>query len=141
MNPNVRLWTALALAAALSLPAAGAAVRKPATPPAATQGIEPDEIDARQRSEAPAPRPARAVASPERKPPSTRVPTPGRFAPATGPNGDPQSYETADCSTETKTITCCTNNGEGGSCNLFILLCEEQGGTGKGDAGDAICVH
>jgi len=60
---------------------------------------------------------------------------------ATDPNGNPQAYETADCSTENKTITCCTNNGEGGSCNLFILLCEEQGGTGKGDAGDAICVH
>ncbi|MBY4595045.1 hypothetical protein K3217_05765 [bacterium BD-1] len=140
MKPLARLLVALALGATVATAAASTAVRKPATAPAATQGVEPDEIDARQRAEDPAPRPAR-VAPATRKPPVATVPTPGRFAPATGPDGEPQAYETADCSTETKTITCCTNNGEGGSCNLFILLCEEQGGTGKGDAGDAICVH
>lgn len=140
MKPLARLLLALALGAAVTAAAASTPVRKPATAPAATQGVEPDEIDARQRAETPAPRPAR-VAPATRKPPATTVPTPGKFAPATDPNGNPQAYETADCSTETKAITCCTNNDEGGSCNLFILLCEEQGGTGKGDAGDAICVH
>lgn len=140
MNAIAKVFFATLLGASVIASASASSVRKPATPPAATQGVEPDEIDARQRSTAPTPRPAR-VAAPARKPPVGTVPTPGRFAPAKDPDGNPQAYETADCSTETKTITCCTNNGEGGSCNLFILLCEENGGTGKGDAGDAICVE
>ncbi|KFL38055.1 hypothetical protein N788_02450 [Arenimonas donghaensis DSM 18148 = HO3-R19] len=125
---------------AVAASASASETRKPATATAASQGVEPDEIDAKQRSQAPAARPAR-VAAPARKPPVGTVPTPGRFAPAVDPDGNPQAYETADCSSETKTITCCTNTGEGGSCNLFLLLCEEAGGTGKGDAGDAICVE
>lgn len=140
MNAISRLFVVAALGGALCAAAASETVRKPATPPAATQGIEPDEINASQRARTPAPAPAR-VATPARKPPVGTVPTPGKFAPAVDPDGKPQAYETADCSTETKAITCCTNTGEGGSCNLFILLCEENGGTGKGDAGDAICVH
>ncbi len=141
MNAFVKVLFATILGASVIAAAASdATVRKPSAPPAATQGIEPDEIDARQRSTAPTPRPAR-VATPPRKPPVGTVPTPGRFAPAVDPNGTPQGYETADCSTETKTISCCTSNGEGGSCNLFILLCNETGGVGKGDGGDAICVE
>lgn len=143
MNAMSRLLlVALLGATALAAGAAGAseATRKATPQAAANQGVEPDEIDVRQRAERPAPRPAR-IATPARKPPVGTVPVPGKFVPAVDPEGNPQAYETADCSTETKTITCCTNNGEGGSCNLFILLCEENGGTGKGDGGDAICVE
>lgn len=140
MKSLTTVLLATVLAAALGTVQAAQAERQVVRPASANQGIEPDEIDAKQRSEAPAPRPAR-VAQPARKPPVGTVPVPGRFAPAVDPNGQPQAYETADCSSETKTITCCTDNGEGASCNLFILLCEENGGTGKGDGGDAICVE
>jgi hypothetical protein len=106
-------------------------------------GIEPDEIDARQRarSEA-APRPATSK-PPARSVPSKPAPTApmGKVAPASTPAG-PQKYETAECGTPEKPITCCTKgDGPGASCNLFILLCNEGGGTGKGDGGDAICVN
>jgi hypothetical protein len=139
MNYRIRPLAALVLAMMLVSAADATTVRAPSAPPAKTQGIEPDEIDARARAAEPTTSsPARAA--PARKPPVGTVPTPGKFVVAKDDNGVEQAYDTADCSTETKTITCCTNSG-GASCNLFILLCEENGGTGKGDGGDAICVE
>lgn len=125
----------LGFALADSAPAAEP-TRKVAATAAANQGIEPDEIDARATQGS---RPATRVAPARTAKP---MPTPGKFVVAKDDGGKPQRYETADCSSEDKKITCCTKgDGPGASCNLFILLCNETGGSGKGDGGDAICVH
>lgn len=136
MSVSARLVGLLVLTLVLPMLASAAeAPRKVAAAATANQGIEPDEIDARAESRAR----AATRATPART--ARPVPTPGRFAVASNDQGQPQPYETADCSTEEKEITCCTKgDGPGASCNLFILLCNESGGTGKGDGGDAICV-
>jgi hypothetical protein len=144
----VPLLAALVLLGAALAPAldADATPRPPrattATAPAAA-GIEPDEIDARAttRTRAPAAAaPSRTLAPglPPRPPGSTG---PGRFAPAVDPNGGAQAYETADCSSAGKTITCCLHEGEGASCNMFKMLCSAHGGTASGDGSEAICVE
>lgn len=136
MNRIIRLAGTMVLGIALAGSAsASEPTRKVAEPATPQRGIEPDEIDARATARQRTPArvaPARAGGT---------VPTPGKFVVAKDDQGEPQRYEVADCSTPDKNITCCTKgDGPGASCNLFILLCNETGGTGKGDGGDAICV-
>jgi hypothetical protein len=53
---------------------------------------------------------------------------------------EPPKYEIEDCGTATNPAICCHHEaGDGSSCNLFIMLCEHHGGTGKGDGESAIC--
>lgn len=52
----------------------------------------------------------------------------------------PPRYEIEDCGTATNPAICCHHEaGDGSSCNLFIMLCEHHGGTGKGDGESAMC--
>lgn len=54
--------------------------------------------------------------------------------------GETPKYEIEDCGTATNPAICCHHEaGDGSSCNLFIMLCEHHGGTGKGDGESAIC--
>ena len=139
----------------------------------AKPGIEPDEIDARNRaSAAPAPRGRIDKASPGRGPGagssglSTRQmmakleadarksSSHRRILPITAKNQEeasnaptsvqhpfpPPKYEIKDCGTDTNPAICCHHEaGDGSSCNLFIMLCEHHGGTGKGDGESAMC--
>lgn len=53
---------------------------------------------------------------------------------------EPPKYEIEDCGTATNPAICCHHEaGDGSSCNLFIMLCEHHGGTGKGDGESAMC--
>ncbi|NGP53479.1 hypothetical protein [Thioalkalivibrio sp. XN8] len=53
---------------------------------------------------------------------------------------EPPKYEIEECGTATNPAICCHHEaGDGSSCNLFIMLCEHHGGTGKGDGESAIC--
>lgn len=140
----------------------------------AQQGIEPDEIDARNRASAPAaPRGRIDKATPGRAPAAgssglstqqmmakleadaRKASTHRRILPitakqqdggGTGPTSvqakppEPPKYEIADCGTATNPAICCHHEaGDGSSCNLFIMLCEHHGGTGKGDGESAMC--
>ncbi|MCY7312597.1 MAG: hypothetical protein LH491_02965, partial [Pseudoxanthomonas sp.] len=126
--------------AASSQSTATAQTRTTEAPKAA--GIEPDEIDARQRAKADAAAHPAPASPPARARPAATTPA-ASAGKVMGPSpSGPQKYETAECGTPEKPITCCTQGvGPAASCNLFILLCNEGGGTGKGDGGDAICVN
>ncbi|KAF1709879.1 hypothetical protein CSC70_09295 [Pseudoxanthomonas kalamensis DSM 18571] len=136
----------LAVAALFQAKVADAQTRQTSEPAATTAaGIEPDEIDVRQAQKNATPVPARVTtAKPARAATPVASPKPATAnLLAVGAGGDgSQKYETAECGTKDKPITCCTKgDGPGASCKLFMLLCNEGGGTGKGDGDDAICVH
>jgi hypothetical protein len=53
---------------------------------------------------------------------------------------EPPKYEIADCGTATSPMICCHHEqGDGSSCNLFKILCENAGGTAQGDGESAAC--
>lgn len=132
------------------------------------KGIEPDEIDARSRAASP-PRaqpareldkatPARGGAVPGGRSLSTRqmmlklkprqptlvaVGTGGGASAATNVQTkppEPPKYEIAECGTAASPMICCHHEpGDGSSCNLFKILCENAGGTAQGDGESAAC--
>ena len=54
--------------------------------------------------------------------------------------GQSQAYEIAECGTATNPMICCHHEaGDGSTCNMFQMLCENAGGTAQGDATDATC--
>lgn len=54
--------------------------------------------------------------------------------------GQAPKYEIADCGTATSPMICCHHEaGDGSTCNMFQMLCENAGGTAQGDATDATC--
>jgi hypothetical protein len=150
-------------------PEPGAAAETPPprqVTPAPQKGIEPDEIDARNRARAPSPPPqaggtvraAPAVGRPSSqslsvqqmmvklKPrqPMALVATPsgGGSAPTDvqAKPAEPPKYEIADCGTATSPMICCHHEaGDGSSCNLFKILCQNAGGTAVGDGESAAC--
>ncbi|HRP34342.1 MAG TPA: hypothetical protein PLI48_00535 [Gammaproteobacteria bacterium] len=137
-----------------------------AVTPGPQKGIEPDEIDARNRARAPAapdragattrPAPAAAprasgqklsvqqmmVKLKPRQPMAVAATTGGSTA---GQNvqakpAEPPKYEIADCGTATSPMICCHHEaGDGSSCNLFKILCGNAGGTAQGDGESAAC--
>jgi len=53
---------------------------------------------------------------------------------------DPQGYEIAECGTAQSPMICCHHEaGDGSTCNMFQMLCENAGGTAQGDGTDATC--
>lgn len=48
-------------------------------------------------------------------------------------------YEVADCGTDTKPIVCCSYGGQNSTCNMFMSLCTQHGGTPVGDSNEATC--
>ena len=53
---------------------------------------------------------------------------------------EPPKYEVADCGTNVSPMICCHHEaGDGSSCNLFKILCENAGGTAQGDGESAAC--
>jgi hypothetical protein len=53
---------------------------------------------------------------------------------------EPPKYEIADCGTQASPMICCHHEaGDGSSCNLFKILCENAGGTAQGDGESAAC--
>jgi len=53
---------------------------------------------------------------------------------------EPPKYEIADCGTAVSPMICCHHEaGDGSSCNLFKILCENAGGTAQGDGESAAC--
>jgi hypothetical protein len=118
-----------------------------AAPP---KGIEPDEIDARATSRDAASGlatgkrqsmlvqlgPAQAARLPEASQGSSGSTATGIQAkPA-----EPPKYEVADCGTNVSPMVCCHHeSGDGSSCNLFKILCENAGGTAQGDGESAAC--
>ena len=145
------------------------AVQKVRSSSAASEGVEPDEIDApkAQRAHKPGggmtgqsrrrgsavveegtatgkrynvqqmmvklkPRTATLVAT---KPGGSISPTDKVAAPSKS-----SSYEIADCGTNTSPMICCHHEaGDGSTCNMFQMLCENAGGTAQGDGTDATC--
>ncbi len=123
------------------------------------RGIEPDEIDAanratdqrRARQAAPAPRRAGNSASVRQMMRKLQPRQAGRVAlsgggGAAGPANvqskpaEPPKYEIAECGTATSPMICCHHEqGDGSSCNLFKILCENAGGTAQGDGESAAC--
>lgn len=138
-----------------------------AVTPAPQKGIEPDEIDARNRARAPASpgqagaaaRPAPAAAprasgqklSVQQMMVKLKPRQPMAVAATTGGGGtagqnvqakpaEPPKYEIADCGTATSPMICCHHEaGDGSSCNLFKILCGNAGGTAQGDGESAAC--
>ncbi len=56
------------------------------------------------------------------------------------PPPEPPKYEIADCGTAVNPMICCHHEaGDGSSCNLFKILCENAGGTAQGDGESAAC--
>jgi hypothetical protein len=54
--------------------------------------------------------------------------------------GQAPRYEIADCGTATSPMVCCHHEqGDGSTCNMFKMLCENAGGTAQGDGTDATC--
>jgi hypothetical protein len=54
--------------------------------------------------------------------------------------GQSQAYEIAECGTATNPMICCHHEaGDGSTCNMFQMLCENAGGTAQGDQTDATC--
>ena len=50
------------------------------------------------------------------------------------------AYEIADCGTPSSPMICCHHEaGDGSTCNMFKMLCENAGGTAQGDGTDATC--
>jgi hypothetical protein len=120
-------------------------------------GIEPDEIDAaaratdRRRAGMPARAPGAGRASvqqmmfklgprqamllPAQPRGSMSQPTNVQAKPS-----EPPKYEIADCGTASSPMICCHHEaGDGSSCNLFKILCENAGGTAQGDGESAAC--
>jgi hypothetical protein len=131
--------------------ASGLATGKRQSVQAAPQeGIEPDEIDARATSRDAASGlatgkrqsmlvqlgPAQAARLPEASQTSSGSSAKGIQAkPA-----EPPKYEVADCGTNVSPMICCHHeSGDGSSCNLFKILCENAGGTAQGDGESAAC--
>jgi len=53
---------------------------------------------------------------------------------------EPPKYEIADCGTNASPMVCCHHEaGDGSTCNMFKMLCENAGGTAQGDGTDATC--
>lgn len=76
-------------------------------------------------------RPGRASASPT---------TTGGATSVQAPAAPPSKYEIADCGTAASPMICCHHEaGDGSSCNLFQMLCENAGGTAQGDGESATC--
>ena len=131
------------------------------------KGIEPDEIDNKQSvaDQSPA-SPARAT---QTRPGTAGTPATGtrastqqmmlKLKPRTAglvpvgsggggagagkvqaPTPEPPKYEIADCGTDISPMICCHHEeGDGSSCNLFKILCENAGGTAQGDGESAAC--
>ena len=118
-------------------------------------GIEPDEIDAASRATAERRVPARSSRSGRRSlqrmmlelsprramlvraQARAGMPQPGSVQ--ARPAGPPK-YEIADCGTSASPMICCHHeDGDGSSCNLFKILCENAGGTAQGDGESAAC--
>lgn len=56
------------------------------------------------------------------------------------PPPEPPKYEIADCGTNQNPMICCHHEaGDGSSCNLFKILCENAGGTAQGNDESAAC--
>ena len=56
------------------------------------------------------------------------------------PTQPPPRYEIADCGTNASPMICCHHEaGDGSTCNMFQMLCENAGGTAQGDGTDATC--
>ena len=54
--------------------------------------------------------------------------------------GQAPRYEIADCGTAQNPMICCHHEaGDGSTCNMFKMLCENAGGTAQGDQTDATC--
>lgn len=130
------------------------------------RGIEPDEIDARNeaRNRATENRgldrsaPARSARSSggtrlslqqmmtRLQPRQATLIAVGQGGGQSGPSSvqarpaEPPRYEIADCGTEASPMICCHHEaGDGSSCNLFKILCENAGGTAQGDGESAAC--
>lgn len=149
-------------AAGLLLPAVQAAraaapenAAEPAAPggfqPPPQKGIEPDEIDSKVAGRQRAALPMRVGAGrasvqqmmlrlKPRHP--VAVPQGGGMSPTsvqTKP-AEPPKYEIAECGTAASPMICCHHEaGDGSSCNLFKILCENAGGTAQGDGESAAC--
>jgi hypothetical protein len=114
------------------------------------EGIEPDEIDARATNRDAASGlatgkrqsmlvqlgPVQAARLPEANQPGSGSSAKGIQAkPA-----EPPKYEVADCGTNVSPMICCHHeSGDGSSCNLFKILCENAGGTAQGDGESPAC--
>lgn len=143
------------------------AVQKVREAPAPQKGIEPDEIDAKNRAaDQSRASPARAkqggpgtAGTPaaggrlstqqmmlKLKPRSAGLIAVGPGGGASGPTSvqtkpaEPPKYEIADCGTSVSPMICCHHEeGDGSSCNLFKILCGNAGGTAQGDGESAAC--
>lgn len=125
--------------------------------PAPQAGIEPDEIDAASRATD-----RRRAGTPARPPGARRAsvqqmmfklgPRQAMLIPAQQRGGmsqptnvqakpaEPPKYEIADCGTASSPMICCHHEaGDGSSCNLFKILCENAGGTAQGGGESAAC--
>ena len=132
-------------------PGPAAAGRNVQTAP--QKGIEPDEIDLKTRAAdrtGAAPRPVQRARVPVQQMMLKLKPTQPTLVPS-GPRGgmpgnvqgrpaEPPKYEIADCGTAASPMICCHHEaGDGSSCNLFKILCENAGGTAQGDGESAAC--
>ena len=117
------------------------------------KGIEPDEIDLKTRAAdrpGAGPRPGSRARMPVQQMMLKLKPSQPTLVP-TGPRGgmpgnvqarpaEPPKYEIADCGTAASPMICCHHEaGDGSSCNLFKILCENAGGTAQGDGESAAC--
>ncbi|UTA48952.1 hypothetical protein L1F30_05245 [Simiduia sp. 21SJ11W-1] len=66
--------------------------------------------------------------------PGAKPATPSGANQVAAPQSMPK-YEIADCAGG----VCCSYNGENSTCNLFMYLCESQGGQATGDQNEAVC--
>lgn len=94
---------------------------------AATALPRPEEMDVRQEQVSPVQRATRPTPMHARLVKPTAPMSPAPLDKLASPGQGPQAYETADCGTPAKPITCCTHGEGGASCNLFMLLCDEGG--------------
>jgi hypothetical protein len=154
-----------AVQAARAGAAASSTAPSSAVQAAPQRGIEPDEINARAASQGRTSPPRVGTSSPRRAetPAGARTLSvqqmmmrlqPRQAAmiavpPGGGPAGpgniqgrppEPPKYEIADCGTATSPMICCHHEqGDGSSCNLFKILCQNAGGTAQGDGESAAC--
>lgn len=55
---------------------------------------------------------------------------------AAGAIPPPQKYEIEDCG---EGLVCCSYSGENSTCNLFMYICSQNGGSPMGDPNEATC--
>lgn len=67
---------------------------------------------------------------------SAANPSSGAATQLASPKSAPPKYEIADCG---EGQVCCSYGGENSTCNLFMYLCESQGGSATGDKNEAVC--